>query len=118
MNTKERLEKFLADTPIKPVSRHTIHGIEVYIADGFVKPEDYRGCNIRFGVPIERDIHPTGCFATIWHADSRTRGLSGVAYFHQFHDVNSISLSERQKARINFTLKEAEKALARTRLYH
>ena len=115
MNTKERLERFLSDTPIKPVLRTTVHGIEVYVADGYVTPEMYRGLEVKFAVPVEQDQFPNGCYATVWHSEGNPAGLSGVAYYEALHDVESIGLNARQAARINKTVEMAGAALARIR---
>lgn len=115
MNTKERLEKFLSDTPIKPVMRTTVEGKEVYVADGFVTPDMYLGLNIKFAVPIEKQKYPNGCYATVWHAEGNPAGLSGVAYFESLHDIENISLNSRQDARINKTLELARLGLRKTK---
>jgi hypothetical protein len=118
MNTKERLERFLSDTPIKPVLRTKLHGIEVYVADGFVTPEMYRGLELKFAVPVEKNKFPNGCFATVWHSEGKPAGLSGVAYYEALHDVESVGLNDRQAARINKTLELAGKGLAKIKRAH
>lgn len=118
MNTKERLEVFLSDTPIKPVARLKIKGVEVYVADGYVTPEMYRGLDIKFGCSPDVATFPAGCFATVWHSEGKPAGLSGVAYFTAMHDVDTIPLNSRQAARINKTLELARQSLARLKRSH
>lgn len=118
MNTKERLERFLSDTPIKPVLRTHVEGFEVYVADGFVTPDMYLGLKIKFAVPVEPDKFPNGCYATVWHSEGNPAGLSGVAYFEALHDVESIALNSRQAGRINKTLELAKIDLARQKRKH
>lgn len=118
MNTKERLERFLSDTPIKPVMRTRINDIEVYVADGYVTPEMYRGLDVKFGLSPGLEKFPTGCFATVWHSEGKPAGLSGVAYFEGLHDIESIGLNSRQAARINSTLDLAKKSLSRIKRFH
>lgn len=118
MNTKERLERFLSDTPIKPIMRTSINGIEVYVADGYVTPDMYRGLDVKFGVSPDFQKFPVGCFATVWHSEGKVAGLSGVAYFEGMHDIESVSLNSRQAARINSTLRLARQSLAKIRRAH
>lgn len=118
MNTKERLERFLSDTPIKPVFRTRVGDLEVYVADGYVTPEMYRGLDVKFGTSPEVEKFPMGCFATVWHSEGKPAGLSGVAYYEAMHDVESVSLNARQAARINRTLELARLSLARIKRSH
>lgn len=114
MSTKERLERFLDDTPIKPILRTKINGLEVYVADGFITPDMYRGCDIKFGVSPDRSEHPDGCFATVWHSEGN--GLSGVAYYKKLHDVQTLPLNERLTARVKATLILATEGLRKAKI--
>lgn len=118
MNSKERLERFLSDTPIKPVLRTRVNGTEIFIADGFVTPEMYRGLEVKFGIPINVHEHPTGCFATLWYADGKYACPSGIGYFSRLHDIESIAVADQQTARINTIIEQAgsDNRLRRNRL--
>lgn len=116
MSTKERLERFLSDTPIKPILRTHVNGVEVFVADGFITPDMYRGADIKFGVSPDKLEHPEGCWATVWHAEGNPGGLSGVAYYKKLHDIDHLALNERLTARVRSTLVLAEQGLRKAKI--
>lgn len=116
MSTKERLERFLSDTPIKPILRTKVNGVEVFVADGFITPDMYTGCDLKFGTSPEKHEFPDGCYATVWHAEGEPAGLAGVAYYKKLHDVETMALTERTAARVKATLKLAEEGLRKAKI--
>lgn len=93
MTTKDKLVRFLDDTPVKKVMKTSIEGYDVYVADGFITPEMYRGAEIKFfnNEAIDRDEHPHGCYFSLWWADTeKLGGPGGAATSNELHQMTRL----------------------------
>lgn len=89
-----------------PVSRERVHGVEVFIADGFAA---HPGITFRkFGVnPAD---FPGGCYATLWWCSRKEDALDvgQPMFFELLHDPGLTGAGKKQ-ARINTAIAEATK---------
>jgi hypothetical protein len=117
---KEQLESTFSKSSLKPIHRTKIGTHDVFIADGFVEPEQLPMIQRKFGGAIPagqmgRDTFPHGCWATIWMTHGKIASRGGLALCNPDHD--SMSESSKQKARINFAVNAARDALIGTKLH-
>lgn len=117
MTTKEKLEKTLESSSIKPVMRTKIDKYDVFIADGFVAVEHYPYIEFATGVPVYESQYPGGCYATIWYTDAKTGGQAGISICEVLHDIESLTIDARQKARVNASLELARRTLTKSALH-
>jgi hypothetical protein len=114
---KEQLEKTLSKSSLKPIHRSRVGVHDVYIADGFVEPDQLPMIQAKFGGAIPagqmgRDTFPKGCWATIWMTQGKVASRGGLSLFQPDHD--SMSEKSKQKARINFAVSKARDELIGT----
>lgn len=106
--TKEKIEKMCRDANMKPETRRTLMGHEVFVADGFsIAPHI---TYMKFGV--EPGEYPNGCYCTIWFCTKgEVLNFGRPMFFEVNHDLNIQGKGARQNARINRALKDAESHL-------
>lgn len=107
---KQKIERMCRDAGMIPVKRGTVRGAELFIADGFSAPphHNYR----RFGV--EATDFPFGMFATLWWVSKGDEKLDTgqPLFFDAFHNPE-YAKADKQRARINSAIKEADTFLQR-----
>ena len=109
---KEELERTLTATAIKPVHRTAVAGQDVFIADGFMPPEQLKYLS-RFGMTATAEEYPFGAFVTIWYRDGKI-GFGGIAICELSHDPGH-SFEARQNMRVNSVLSLARQDFAKRR---
>lgn len=105
---KTKIERMCRAAGVLPVSRATVKGREVFIADGFsAKPhETFK----RFA--IEQGDFPFGAFGTFWwiFENDEKLSLGRPLFFDAFHDAGH-TVESKQKMRIASAIKDAEQTL-------
>lgn len=114
---KDKIETLFRSLECVPVDRETIHGREVFIGDGYSASPHVP--YVRRGA-LSPGEFPNGCFVTWWWVakgeDKLDRGAP--LFFDAVHDVYRISLSVRQKGRINAAKIAAEQYIKSIRTVH
>ena len=111
---KSHIQKVFEQVGVKAVTRRTIDGEEVFLADGFISPTLInKGYLIKF--KIEPGEFPFGCFLTLWWTPQH-KGLGSVAVFDAMHDPG-YSPEEKLKMRIASTLALAKRDFKRRKMY-
>lgn len=108
--TKSAMEAMCRTAGMVPVSRTSVDGAEVFIADGFAAQPAITFS--KFG--IEPHEFPGGCYATLWMV-SRGEDKLDIAqpmFFELFHDRH-MSSQGKQYARINSAVNAAKEFLDR-----
>ena len=108
--TKAAMESMCRAAGMAPVSRTTIDGAEVFIADGFAAHPAITFQ--KFG--IGPDDFPGGCYATLWMV-SRGEDKLDIAqpmFFELLHDPH-MSSAGKKYARINAAVNAAKEFLDR-----
>lgn len=107
---KSKVESMCRAAGMLPVSRQTIDGAEVFIADGFSATPSvtFR----KFGLD-DKDF-PGGCYATLWWVSRQEDKLDigQPIFFELFHNPE-MSSGSKKNARINTAVNEAKRFLDR-----
>ena len=107
------LEKIFAASYLKPALRTKIGKYDVYIADGMVPEEQIDNFNNAFPITLTEPG-----YVTFWLAEvGPGRLFGGAAGFDKYHDLTSISLGDRQAARIKSALAFAERDLKKIKVH-
>ena len=89
----QTFEEICRKSNMRPVHKEVRSDCTIYIADGFRtdKPDEY----------------PAGYFRTVWCTARGEMDIARPLEFDAMHDVESLPLRDRERARINAAIKDA-----------
>ena len=107
---KDRIEEMTRRSGLSPETREAMPGgLLLFMADGFVNPP-YAAFQ-RFGLDAEE--FPHGAYVTFWWLmrDEERLVVAAPLFFQFDHDVATMALADRKRARLNKAREEARKVL-------
>lgn len=105
--TPTDMERICRSVGMHPAKRMKVHGVDVYIADGF-SPIPHITFQ-KFG-KSDPDEFPLGAYVTLFMTEGLPRGRNTAVPL--FFDAALIA-SKNETARVNATVKEAEKYITK-----
>lgn len=106
------MERICRSVGMRPAKRLKVHGVDVYIADGF-SPIPHITFQ-KFGKSDPKEF-PEGAYVTLFMTEGLPRGRNMAAPL--FFDAALIA-SKNENARVNATVKEAEKYITKCKGLH
>ena len=110
--TPSDMERICRSVGMRPAKRLKVHGVDVYIADGFSQIPHVTFQRFGKSDPAE---FPQGAYVTLFMTEGLPKGRNLAA--PMFFDAALIA-SRNEGARVNATVKEAEKYITKCKGLH
>jgi hypothetical protein len=114
--TKDKMEEIFRRVGVLP-ERWEKHGdLDIYVADGFVSPQNFWKFQWKFGNFLNDGEFPLGAYVTAWFIGKDEEIVQACPFACEpFHDTG-LSIEAKKLARINTAMKGAKDYLGKVSL--